>query len=119
MILRLKLDRDSYKQGPRAVEDLNQTVEYYVDDIRDVVAKAKEHSRIVVLGQDDLVGGFNRDGYQILGMTIRYAMLHDVDIHIERQPKTTMDKLYDYIKKEEAAQKKAEEEASQAEGSGI
>lgn len=65
------------------IEILKLTIEKYIPDFAEsIAAVSKEADSILVLQQDAFAAAYDDDEYMLLGMAIKYAGLHSVEMRI-------------------------------------
>jgi hypothetical protein len=73
------------KEAERIVT-LKATVEHYLPNfaksIEKIVEAGKGERRVLVLHQDAFAAGYHKDEYTLLGMAVKYAGLHGVEVTV-------------------------------------
>ena len=86
--LRMGVDSPSPspKEEQERIEVLRATVEKYIPDFAGAVAVAArpggDRSHLIMLHQDAFAAGYDDDEYTLLGMAIKYAGLHEVEVRV-------------------------------------
>lgn len=66
----------------KRIGQLRATVEKYLPDFPQKVKQMQAEKGILILHQDSFAAGFDRDEYTLLGMAIKYAGLHGVEVTV-------------------------------------
>lgn len=88
MILKLVQGKDATKSSPaekqERIKTLRETVSHYMPEFVKAVTTASKHKGKKVtplaLHQDSFAAGYDYDEYVLLGLAVKFAGLHGVDV---------------------------------------
>jgi hypothetical protein len=66
----------------KRIGQLRATVAKYLPDFPETVKQMQTDKGMLILHQDAFAAGFDRDEYTLLGMAIKFAGLHGVEVTV-------------------------------------